>query len=273
VPDETVDASCVRDVSTPDTAGTRYGFIRFAHLARGLGPVRIVARSLPEFAPASVEAVVPEGQATLHVQTLPVAYEIHVTAAGDAGVDVVGDVLVDGAVDGGMFTDGPSAPATPCTARREPGDLVDPICSDVYFFAGCTVLLVGSPSGERSQFTHQHLQRTSDIPQRTAECETGYVRTAHYYAGGPLLDTDTNAGRPLSRNATYRETGGIRSVPAGPLRVVVRESESGISLGEHLGGEVAPGHTHTLYLWGDRFNRTTPGVSALLLDDVSPTFR
>lgn len=268
-----VDAPCMLDLGAPDTSGARYGFIRFAHMGRAMGPVRFVARSLPMFAPAYVEAVVPEGAATLQIQTLPVGYEIHVKAAGDAAVDAVDDVVVDGAVDGGTLTDGASAPQSICTAVRESDDLVDPICGDVYFFAGCSVLLVGSSSGDPLRFTHRHLQRVADIPQRTAECDTGYVRTAQYYALGPALDTATAAGRQLSLNATYRETGGIRSVPAGPLRVVVREADGGAALGEIPAGVVAPGHTHTLYLWGDRLNPAAPGVSALLLDDVSPTFR
>jgi len=271
--DASADAPCVLDLGAPDTSGARYGFIRFAHMGRGMGPVRFVARSLPMFAPAYVEAVVPEGAATLQIQTLPVGYEIHVTSAGDAAVDAVGDVVVDGAADGGVLTDGAAAPQSICTAVREPGDLVDPICGDVYFFAGCSVLLVGSPDGDPLRFTHRHMQRVADIPQRTAECDTGYVRTAQYFAFGPPLDTDTAAGRALSRNATYRETGGIRSVPAGPLRVVVREADGGAPFGELPAGVIAPGHTHTLYLWGDQRSPAAPGVSALLLDDVSPTFR
>ncbi|MFO0602652.1 MAG: hypothetical protein U0324_05730 [Polyangiales bacterium] len=271
--DVAADAPCVLDLGAPDTSGARFGFIRFAHMGRGMGPVRFVARSLSMFAPAYVEAVVPEGTATLQIQTLPVGYEIHVTSAGDAAVDAVGDVVVDGAADGGVLTDGSAAPQSICTAVREPGDLVDPICGDVYFFAGCSVLLVGSPEGDPIRFTHRHLQRVSDLPQRTAECDTGYVRTAQYYAFGPPLDTDTAAGRPLSRNATYRETGGIRAVPAGPLRVVVREADGGVPFGELPAGVIAPGHTHTLYLWGDQRSPAMPGVSALLLDDVSPTFR
>lgn len=267
---EAADVPCVMDVNTPDTSGARYGFLRFAHLGRGMGRLRFVARSLPAFAPAHVEAVVGEGEATEQIQTLPVAYEIHVTAAGDAGSSVV----VDGSVDGGVLTDGAASPATACTARREPGDLVDPICSDVYFFAGCTVLLFGSPMGQPLAFTHQHLQRSSDLPQRTAECDVGYVRTGNFYAGGPLLDTDiAGGGRPLARSSSYRETSGIRAVPAGPLRVAVREPDGGASLGEHAAGVVTPGHTHTLYLWGDRFNPAAPGLGAILLDEVSPTFR
>lgn len=273
--DEGVDAAvedlpCVRDVGTPDTSGARYGFLRFANFGRAAGSLRFVARSLPEFAPAYVEAVVREGEATEHIQTLPVAYEIHVMAAGDAGTSVT----VDGAVDGGVFTDGPTAPATLCTARREPGDLVDPICSDVYFFAGCTVVLFGSERGDPTRFTHRHLQRMNDLPMSSTACAIGHVRTAHLYAEGPALDTDAaDGGVVLSRNSTYRETSGIRSVPIGPLRVSVRESEARSALGEHPAGVVQAGLTHTLYLWGDRLNPTQPGVSALLLNDVSPTFR
>jgi hypothetical protein len=271
--DAAADLPCVRDVSAPDTSGASYGYIRFAHMGRGLGPLRFVARSLPEFAPAYVEAIVPEGATTQHIQTLPVAYEIHVTAVGDAAVDAVSDAVVDGATDGGLFTDGAASPATLCTARREPGDLVDPICSDVYFFAGCSVLLVGSPSGEPLRFTHRHLQRTADIPQRTTECDTGYVRTANYFVGGPNLDVDIAGGRPLARGTSYRETSGMRAVPAGPLTVTVRSPDGGAPLGELPAGLVAPGHTHTLYLWGDSLNPAAPGVSALILDEVSPTFR
>ncbi len=260
---------CTLDIPPPDTAGPTYGYIRFANLARGVGTMRFVADSLPGFSPAHVEAVVPEGTSTEHIRTLPVAYEVHVSAAPGADAGYSADA---GAGDAGVLTDGPGSPATLCTADAGAGDLVPPICTDVYFIAGCTIVLAGSREGDVAQQRDRRLWRLSDVPARSNDCYAGRVRTLSWYAEGPALDVDGPDG-PLARNAAYHETTGYRGAAAGPLRVTVRNNETGDPLGEHAAGVVAPGHSHTLHVWGDARNAASPGVSAILLDDVTPPFR
>jgi hypothetical protein len=261
---------CALDVAPPDASGTLYGYLRFANLVRGAGTLRFIARSLPMFSPAYVEAVVPEGQASEQIRTLPVAYEVRVVPAPDAAAGYTADATV---TDAGMFTDGAATPPALCTADAGPGEFVAPTCTDVYFLAGCTVVLAGSREGDVAAQRDRRLWRISDVPARSNDCYTGRVRTLGWYAEGPAVDVDGPGALPLARNAAYHEISGTRSVGVGPLRVSVRSNDTGASLGEHLAGTVIPGHTHTLHVWGDARDTATPGVSTILLDDISPTFR
>lgn len=276
-PDATVaDASdaqvpCTLDVAPPDTAGgLTTGYIRFVNFARGAGTLRFVARNLPMFANAYVEAVVPEGGSTEHIRTLPVAYEVHVTPAPDAAASVYVDAS---ATDAGMLTDGAASPPSLCNTDAGPGEVVAPTCTDVYFLAGCTIVLAGSRSGDVPQQRDRRLWRLSDVPVRSNDCYAGRVRTLNWYAEGPALDVDGPDGTPLARNAAYHETTGYRAVNAGPLMVNVRNNETGAALGMHMAGSIAPGHAHTLHVWGDAREPSNMGVNALVLDDVSPIYR
>ncbi len=268
--DADVMVPCALDVAPPDVSGTSVGYIRFANFARGAGTLRFVAHSLPMFAPATVEAVVPEGTATEHIRTLPVAYEVHVTPAPDASAGYSVDAS-DG--DAGVLTDGAASPASLGMADAGPGEVVAPTCTDVYFFAGCTIVLAGSRTGDVTQQRDRHLWRLSDVPVRSNDCYSGRVRTLNWYAEGPAIDVDSTDGTPLARNAAYHETTGYRAVAAGPLRVDVRNNETSAALGTFSAGAVAPGHSHTLHVWGDAREPSNMGVSALVLDDVSPVYR
>lgn len=261
---------CALDVAPPDTSGTSVGYIRFANFARGAGTLRFVAHSLPMFSPAYVEAVVPEGTATEHIRTLPVAYEVHVTAAPDASAGYAVDASTG---DAGMLSADAGAPPTLCNADAGPGEVVAPTCTDVYFFAGCTIVLAGSRAGDVPQQRDRRLWRLSDVPVRSNDCYAGRVRTLNWYAEGPALDVDGADGTPLARNAAYHETTGYRAVTAGPLNVTVRNNETGAALGTHAAGVITPGHAHTLHVWGDAREPSNMGVNALVLDDVSPVYR
>ena len=265
-----VNTPCTRDVNAPDTSGPMYGYIRFANLSRGTGTLRFIATSLPMFAPARVEAVVPEGTATAHIQTLPVAYEVRVVraAGADAGVDVE-----IGPADAGVLTDGAASPATACTADAGVGEVAPPICTDVYFFAGCTVVLAGSATGNVEQQRDRRLWRLSDTPENSNSCYYGRMRTMNWYAEGPALDVDTTRGERVARNAQYREISGAQPVLFGATSVAIRNAETGAALVTTAAGTVNPGHSHRLHLWGDANSTTNNGVSAIILDDVSPAFQ
>ena len=268
VPAEPVDATAPCDLDVPALDGsTATGHLRFANLARGAGTLRFTARNLPMFREAFIEAVVPEGSASIQIPTLAVAYEVRVTEAAGQDAGVVVDVSNS---DAGMLTDGAASPATACTAVVAPGELVAPVCTDVYAASGCNIVLAGSRTGDVALRQDRRLWRFPDLPMRGDDCATGRVRVVNWYAGGPSLSVDAVGGMPIARNAAYAEATGQRIVPAGALRVGVRSSEGADDYGMLPAGAVLGTHTMTLHLWGDALDPSRRAVGALLLDDVPP---
>jgi hypothetical protein len=261
--------ACRRDVSAIEAGGARHGFIRFANVARAVGTVRFVARSLPGFVRCRVEAVVREGESSEQIRTLPVAFEVHAEAAPGATPSVRAEADTP---DAGMLTIGPFAPTTKCPAVRAPSDLNEPFCSDVYDLAGCTVMFAGSIAGSERDRTNRRLLRMSDLPLRTADCDVGRVRVLNLYAEAPSLSVTTSAGTALVSGLVYFDTSGQRTLPVG--RISVRAQTEVMDLGTLTPtASIMPGHTHTLYIWGDARAERDRSAGALLIDDVSPTFR
>jgi hypothetical protein len=269
-PDAAVDTSpdappCELDVPTIDGGGPT-GYLRFANLARGTGTLRFTARNLPMFREAFIEAVVPEGAASIQIPTLAVAYEIRVTAAAGQDAGVVVDVSTG---DAGILTDGAASPATACTAVVAPGELVPPACTDVYAASGCNIVLAGSPMGSTVLRQERRLWRFPDLPARGDDCATGRVRVVNWFAGGPALSVDAVGGAAIARNAAYAEATGQRILPAGALRIAVRSSEGPDDYGMLPVGAVLGAHSMTLHVWGDALGASR-AVGALLLDDLPP---
>jgi hypothetical protein len=268
VPAEPVDATAPCDLDVPTLDGaTATGHLRFANLARGAGTLRFTARNLPMFREAFIEAVVPEGSASIQIPTLAVAYEVRVTGAAGQDAGVVVDVSNS---DAGMLTDGAASPATACTAVVAPGELVPPVCTDVYAASGCNIVLAGSRTGDVALRQDRRLWRFPDLPMRGDDCATGRVRVVNWYAGGPSLSVDAVGGMPIARNAAYAEATGQRILPAGALRIAVRSSEGADDYGTLPAGAVLGAHTMTLHLWGEALDPSRRDVGALLLDDVPP---
>jgi hypothetical protein len=272
---------CILEVSAPDAGGRATGYIRFVNAVRGAGTLRFRARSLPMFARAYVEAVVSEGTSTEHILTLPVAYEVRVEAAGDASTGYTVDAdFSDG---GGLLSDGPSAPPTTCNSPQIAGEVAPPLCTDVYFFAGCTIAGVDAGDGGdpdavvRISRTAPQMHRISDLTGRSNDCNTSNVRFFNWNVHGPLLRVtrDVDAAvepDPLVNMFQYSEPTGTRLVPAGPMAVTVRNAETSEFVRTLPLGALAPGFQYTVHLWGDARNRNS-AVDAILLNDISPTFR
>lgn len=245
------------------------GYIRFLNLSRGMGTVRFIARSAPGYVPSYIEATVLEGTSSGYIETLPVSYLVNAYPAPGATAGHI--------TDGGMFPDGAmlvdgALPPSDVTADVPAPDagvgITEQIQSDVYFRAGCTVILAGSETGTSAQQTNRRLWRISDIPMRVPGSEVGLVRVISAYVQGPPLDVDEMGGTRMARILNYFEPTGFRNLPGGMRVFEVRNNEDGAVLGRNLMGTVTNGYPHTLYLWGNGSlpNRT---VDAILTNDYA----
>lgn len=261
--------ACGLDVVRPPMRAPYNGFLRFVNLARGVGTVRFMVRTLPLYRRGYLEAAVPEGQSSGYLETLGVSYQVRVAAA--PGAEPASLVLESN--DAGVVEGAPARPdvvLAPCDAGAEGDEIADAICADVYFMAGCTVILAGSTTGDRDAGTQLRLWSATDLSRRTEDCDGGLMRVIPAYAGGPLLDVDLSDGTALARAAAYLERSGQRAVRAGASGVEVRGPDGGAPLGGVAPVTVVPGHPHSLYLWGDALNSARPGATATLLDDLPP---
>ena len=250
--DATDAGACAFDVVRPPRSPGPNGFVRFIHLARGVGPVRFVARNQPLYSPAHAEVVVPEGVSSAHVELLAVSYTVQAYPAGDAGV-------------GAMVFAPDDAGTTSCRGAPSPGALTPPLCADIYLEAGCTVVIAGSRGEPFGSPAGLQLWSLSDIAARTGDCDQSAARIVNAYGSGPPLDVDLDDGTPLARGALFREPTGSRRLRAGALRVTVRDADAGALA--TITGALTPSHGHTLFLWGDARDTAT-GLDGLLVDDI-----
>jgi hypothetical protein len=263
--------ACGLDASRPAMRAPYNGFLRFVNLARGVGTVRFMVRTLPLYRRAYLEAVVPEGASSGYLETLGVSYQVRV--AGAPGAEPTSLVIESN--DAGVVEGAPARPdvtVAPCDAGAEGDEIADALCADVYFMAGCTVFLTGSITGDRDAGTQLRLVSATDLSRRSQDCDGGLVRVMPAYTNGPLLDVDLADGTPLARGAAYLERGGQRAVRAGAQTVEARGHDGGMPIAPAAPVGVTPGHPHTLYLWGDALNSARPGATATLLDDLPPAF-
>jgi hypothetical protein len=244
------------------------GFLRLANFARGVGTVRFMVRTLPLYRRAYVEAVVPEGETSGYIETLGVSYQVRVAPAPDAAPTTLALEENDGGLPGAP--ERPDVVLTPCDASAEGDELTEALCADVYFMAGCTVVLSGSPRGDRDAGTQLRLWSATDLQRRTDDCTTGTLRVIPAYVHGPPLDIDLSDGTALARNIAYLERSALRTVRAGPLEALLRRATEGALLSPPIRLDATPGHPHTLYLWGNAHDRTSPEPSGILLDDLPP---
>jgi len=260
---------CGLDVVRPAMRAPYNGFLRFVNLARGVGTVRFMVRTLPLYRRGYLEAVVPEGASSGYLETLGVSYQVRVAAA--PGAEPASLVIESN--DAGVVEGAPARPdvvLSPCDAGAEGDEIVEALCADVYFMAGCTVILTGSATGDRDAGTQLRLWSAIDLQRRTDDCDGGLVRVIPAYAGGPQLDVDLSDGTALARGAAYLERTALRAVRAGAANVEARGPDGGAPLGGAAPVTVVPGHPHSLYLWGDALNSARPGATATLLDDLPP---
>lgn len=259
---------CGLDVVRPPMRASYNGFLRFVNLARGVGTVRFMVRTLPLYRRAYLEAVVPEGQSSGYLETLGVSYQVRVAAAPGAEPASLVIESEDGGLPGAPMR--PDVVVSPCDAGAEGDEIADALCADVYFMAGCTVILSGSTRGERDAGTGLRLTAATDLQRRTDDCDGGLVRVIPAYVHGPALDVDLSDGTALARGTLYLERTAHRAVRAGAAGVEARGPDGGAPLGGPAPVTVVPGHPHTLYLWGDQRHPERPGATATLLDDLPP---
>jgi len=257
---------CGLDVVRPPMRASYNGFLRFVNLARGVGTVRFMVRTLPLYRRGYAEAVVPEGETSGYLEALGVSYQVRVAPAPGAAPTS----LVIESDDGGLpgAPDRPDVVLTPCDAGAEGDELTDALCADVYFMAGCTVVLSGSRLGDRDAGTHLRLWSATDLQRRTEDCDAGTVRVIPAYVHGPSLDVDLSDGTVLARGAAYLDRTALRAVRAGPATVEARGPDGGVFHGGPSPVAITPGHPHTLYVWGDARDPARPGAAAALLDDL-----
>jgi hypothetical protein len=263
VPDVRVYADaprCPFDVVRPPVPPPYKGFLRLINLARGVGSVRFVVRAQPMYRPAYLEAVVPEGTSTGHVEMLAVNYAIRVVAAGTSPAEVT---VID-TLDGGVV---PPGTHYACDDPAMDGALTPTRCAGVYFGGGCTLVLIGSAHRDGSGPSTLRLWNLADLQARSDTCDESTVRLINAYSEGPNLDVETDSSMPLAAGLEYRAPTASRRVSSGTLRITARVSGSSTVLGRYA-LPLNASHGHTLFLWGDAANTGAMGLDALVVDDI-----
>jgi hypothetical protein len=251
---------CPFDVIRPPVPPPYKGFLRLINLARGVGSVRFLVRSQPMYRPAYLEAVVPEGTSTGHVEMLAVNYAVRVVTAGTSPADVT---VID-TLDGGVV---PAGTHYACDDPAMDGALTPTRCAGVYFGGGCTLVLMGSAHRDGSHPSTLRLWNLADLQARTDTCDESTVRLINAYSEGPTLDVETDDTMPLAAGLEYRSPTASRRVSSATLRVTARASGSSTVLGRYA-LPLNASHGHTLFLWGDATNVGAMGLDALIVDDI-----
>lgn len=219
--------------------GRPIGFLRFVHIAPGMGRVRFIADSMPNYESDHVEAVVEEGSTSGYLQAINVTHRVRIVREqfdGDAGASM---------------------------------DLVDPITTDVYNNAGCTVALGGVAPWRRGARTQdpevRRLIRIVDIPRR--QQGIGMMRFMVGIGGARMFDVVENDELLYERLPFLMITGMRRIAPgAHNLRFSLSEAaDAGVS--QNIAMTLPAGEVHTLWVFADqRRGRTEPRT--LLTNDI-----
>ncbi len=216
--------------------GRPIGFLRFVHVAPGMGRVRFIADSMPLYESDHVEAVVEEGSTSGYLQAINVTHRVRIVREqldGDAGVTA---------------------------------DLVAPITTDVYNNAGCTVALAGNVNWRRGARTQdpqvRRLVRIVDIPRR--QQGIGMMRFMVGLAGLSALDVREN-DEVLYEQLPFLMITGMRRIAPGPHELRFATADAGVQ--RALSMTLPPGEVHTLWVFAD--THQAPGtVRSLLTNDI-----
>jgi hypothetical protein len=220
--------------------GRPIGFLRFVHIAHGAGRVRFIADSREGFEDAHLEATVEEGTTSGYLPTINVPHRVR--------------VVVEGA-DGGVGA-----------------DLVEPMLTDVYNNAGCTVALGGSaPWRARARRQHpevRKLVRIVDIPRRDART-VGMLRLMSSYAGAWPV-TIREGETTVYERLPFLTITGMRRIAPGSHAFALENPDGGSFAPEPVRVDLPGGEAHTLWIFGDRGRRADGAPRWILTNDVPP---
>lgn len=237
-----VDAAVAPSV-VPRLRGITAGYVRFIHLAPGLGPLHFVGRNAPNYDPSFVEATVEPGAASPYLLTLAVPHRVDVYPAGanpDAGAPLTSDPIVD-----------------------------------VYAGKGCTAVLIGvrpapAPRGRRAPPAPVEAQRyalqLSNVVDLNRHSTAGTAMLRFYDAltnvRVPMAVREAGStGEAIVPGIEFGDVTGIRSIPAG-LHTFALEPAGGSPMTlEPV--RVPPNVAHTLWIY-----ETPAGPRSLLTRDV-----
>ncbi len=220
--------------------GRPIGFLRFVHIAHGAGPVRFIADSREGFEDAHLEAVVEEGSTSAYLPTVNVPHRVRVVVAG---------------TDGGVGA-----------------ELAEPMMTDVYNNAGCTVAFGGTapwrPRARRQHPEARRLVRIVDIPRKDART-VGMLRLMSSYAGAWPV-TIREGESTVYERLPFLTITGMRRIAPGAHALALQNPDGGLFSPESVRFDLPGGEAHTLWIFGDRGSRRGGGPRWIVTNDVPP---
>jgi len=240
-PDATLDVAA--DAATdsvgdapPDAladAARGVGWIRFVHVAPGVGTVRFVATNAPLYDFDRVEAVVDEGTTSAYVPALPVPHIVRVEQVGVA-----------------------DAGAIPIAFQ-----------TDVYNNAGCSVALLGTLDAPDGGDDALRIVRITDLPFR-ADAGQALLRAFHAVAGAPLMtfgadDASYWVGIP------YSEITGLLETASGARTFQIDFADAALP-GSPLTTTLADREAQSLFVYGRAYADGAVPLRVLRTNDIPP---
>lgn len=212
------------------------GWVRFVHIAMGLGRVRFVAQSAPPFEIDRVEAVLDEGQTSGYVSALPVPHAVRVYREGDP---------------------------------EDAGTLAAPLVSDVYNNAGCSVALIGTPG--RDDAGAPQLLRLSDLPF-LPDAGRAFLRAVPGLVGAPPAALVEEDGTVLWPALTYSEYSGLRETAPGLHSLRLEWPEAGLP-SMTIDAALEPDIAQSLFFYGTLAPDGDASMRAFVASDMPPRDR
>jgi len=217
------------------------GWIRFVHLSAGTGPLRFVARNMPNYSDSYVEVVLDEGESSGYIRAPSVKHHVSIWPAPAAEV-------------GGFPLREPLA-----TPRGSP--LVADFEADVYHRQGCSVVARGARSRPRRAPDALALARVVDLPSQ-ARAGQAPLRFYNAVVGAPVMSVAIGTTREVD-GLPYGEPSGYRLVPSG--NVDLRVALGGRPVRDPVRVSLPDAWARTVFLYGSA--RPRPGLHAFVQAD------
>jgi hypothetical protein len=221
--------------------GQYSGWIRFVHLSAGTGPLRFVARNMPNYSDSYVEVVLGEGESSGYLRAPSVKHHVSIWPAPAAEV-------------GGFPLREPLA-----TPRGTP--LVADFEADVYHRQGCTVVARGARGRPRRAPDALSLARVVDLPSQGGAGQAP-LRFYNAVVGASVMSVDVGAEREVD-GLPYGEPSGYRLVPSG--NVDLRVELGGRPVADPVRVRLPDRWARTVFLYGS--TRPRPGLRSIVQAD------